>query len=429
MNTFLSVMAIFFPLALMIILIWKKVHMVIIAPICAGLMALLSGLPVLESLTGDYMSSFAGYVQSYFLLIILGAIFSKLMEASGASKDVAELLAKKVGSQHAILLVIFTAVVLCYGGVSFYVAAFAIYPIALVLFQKADLPKTLIPGAIAAGAFTAPNLLPGAPSVMNIIPMNYLGTSASCAPVIAIVDSVVLVGLCSAYMVWQGKRAHARGEHFVPDAKALATLAEYEKIQPGNGWIGLIPLVTVIGLLLLKVNVLIALSCGIIVIFALYWKKINNKLTNLAAGVGDGMAATVATSAAVGFGGVVAVTAGYQALVNFATNLGGPPLASFAISTGILAGACGSGSGGMAMALNLLKDHYLALGVAPEAMHKVASIAGLTLDSLPHNGVMVTLLAVCGVTHSEGYKHIFACTVVCTTITTIVAVILGTIMF
>lgn len=429
MSSFLSIMAIVLPLALMIILIWKKVHMVIIAPLCAGLMALLSGLPILESLTGSYMTAFAGYVQSYFLLIVLGAIFSKLMEASGASKDVAELLASKVGSQHAILLVIFTAIILCYGGVSFYVAAFAIYPIALVLFQKADLPKTLIPGAIAAGAFTAPNLLPGAPSVMNIIPMTILGTSASCAPVIAIIDSVVLVGLCSAYMVWQGKKAHARGEHFVADEKTLATLKEYERITPGNGLLGFIPLVTVIALLLLKVNVLIALGAGILVIFAMYWKKITNKLTNLASGVSDGLNATIATSAAVGFGGVVAVTAGYQALINIATNLGGPPLASFAISTGILAGACGSGSGGIAMALNLLADHYLQLGVAPEAMHKVASIAGLTLDSLPHNGVMVTLLAVCGVTHSEGYKHIFACTVVCTIITTIVAVLLGTIMY
>lgn len=429
MSTFLSVMAILFPLALMIVLIWKKVHMVIIAPLCACLMAVLSGLPVMESLTGAYMAAFAGYVQSYFLLIILGALFSKLMEASGASKDVAELLARKVGSQHAILLVIFTAIILCYGGVSFYVAAFAIYPIALVLFQKADLPKVLIPGAIAAGAFTAPNLLPGAPSVMNIIPMDYLGTTASSAPIIAIVDSIVLVALCSVYMVWQGKRAKARGEHFVADEKTLQTLAEYEHIQPGNGLLGLVPLIVVIGLLLLKVNVLLALGAGILVIFAMYWKKINNKIATLSAGVGDGMAATVATSAAVGFGGVVAVTAGYQALVNLATNLGGPPLASFAISTGVLAGACGSGSGGMAMALNLLADHYISLGVAPEAMHKVASIAGLTLDSLPHNGVMVTLLAVCGVSHKEGYKHIFVCTVVCTTITTIVSVILGTLLY
>ena len=141
------------------------------------------------------------------------------------------------------------------------------------------------------------------------------------------------------------------------------------------------------------------------------------------------MGAIVATSAVVGFGGVAKLTAGYTTLVNVATSMGGSPLISFSLGTALLSGACGSGSGGLTLALETLAPRYLELGVNPGVLHKIASAACITLDSLPHNGVMVTVLACCGLTHKEGYKHLFAITVVGSIIILIEAIVLASIMY
>ena len=426
---FLQIMAIVVPLLLMVFLIWKKVSIVIAAPLCTLIMALFSGLDLFGAMTGDYMKAFGNYVVSYWPLILLSATFSKAMDVCGASNDVADLLAEKLGADRSMLIVIFTALVLTYGGVSFFVVAFAVYPIALVLWQKADLPRHLIPGAIAAGAFTAPNLLPGSPGIINILPIQHLGTTATAAPALAIIDSVFLFGTATLYMMWQVKVAKKKGEHFVPDAKIMALMAKAAQREKGNGWIGLIPMVLVVGLLIAKVNVLIAMIIGTLCVVGLYWKKIPNKLEVLNGGIGDSMTAIVNTSAAVGFGGVAALTVGYTALINVATNFDGPPLLSFGLATAVLAGACGSGSGGLGLAMNLIADKYIAMGLRPEVLHKVASAACITLDSLPHNGVMITLLSVCGLTHKEGYKHIFVVTVLLALLTMFLSIFLGSIMY
>jgi len=425
----LSILAIIFSLLLMVYLIWKKVSIVIAAPICAGILAILSGLNVFNALTADYMKSFGNYVISYWPLFFLSATFAKAMELCGASNDVANMLSEKIGSKHAMMIIIVTSLVLTYGGVSCFVLAFAVYPIALVLWQNADLPRHLIPGAIAAGAFTAPNLLPGSPALVNVLPIQFLGTSATCAPLLAMIDSAVIFGLAVLYMLWQEKLARKRGEHFVADEKIMKMMEAAKARERGNGFKALIPMALVVGLLFAQVNVLISMIIGILCVTVLYWKKIADKLNILNGGIGDSMIAIVNTSAAVGFGGVAAVTAGYQALVNLAINFSGPPLFSFGIATALLAGACGSGSGGLGLALSTLGDKYIAMGIDPAVLHKVASAACITLDSLPHNGVMVTLLAVCGLTHKEAYRHIGMITVVIATVTMFVSIFFGTILY
>lgn len=425
-----DVLAIFIPLGIMILLIWKRVNIVIAAPICTALMAFMSNLDINDAMTVAYMKAFGNYTINYFPLILLGGVFSKFMESSGASRDVAELLAEKLGADHAMLIVIMTSLILTYGGVSFFVVVFAVYPIALPLWKKADLPRSLIPGAISAGAFTAPNLGPGSPGIINVLPMKYLGTTATSAPLLGTIDALVIFGLSTFYMLAMAKRAKKKGEHFVADAKVQKIMEEAEKREPGNGWVALIPLILVVGLIVAGVNVLLSLLAGILVIFLIYRKAIiETLLENFNGGVSDAIVAITNTSAVVGFGGVAALTAGYQALINFVIGMAGPPLLSFGIGTAILAGASGSGSGGLGLAMELLAPKYLEMGVAAEALHKVASAACITLDSLPHNGVMVTLLTVCGVTHKEGYKHIFMNTVVFALIAMFVSIILGTIMY
>ena len=424
-----SVLAIVLPLLLLVLLIWKRVNIAVSAVICTGLMAFMSNLNVYDSLTANYMEAFVGYIQSYWPLIFLGASFGKAMQLGGGAEDLANLLTSKLGTKYTIAVLCVTTLVLSYGGVSCYVIVFVIYPIALNMFKKADLPRHLIPAVVAAGSFTAVNLGPGSPSVVNNIPVKYLGTSATVLPVFSAVIAGSFFLLAMFYCMWQEKVARKKGEHFSADEESLQMMAEYVKKEHGNGAIAFIPLALVVIPLFFGVDVLYTLLMGWIAIAVLYWKKIENKVEILNCGVGDAMGAIVATSAVVGFGGVAMQTAGYDVLVNTATNMGGSPLISFSLGTALLSGACGSGSGGLTLALETLAPRYLEMGINPGVLHKIASAACITLDSLPHNGVMVTVLACCHLTHKEGYRHLFAITVVGSTIILIETIILASIFY
>lgn len=425
----LSVLAIVIPLLLLVFLIWKRVNIAVSAILCTGLMALLSGLNVYNCLTNDYMAAFVGYIKSYWPLIFLGASFGKAMQLGGGAEDLANWLTSKLGTKYTMIVLCATTLVLAYGGVSCYVIVFVMYPIALNMFKKADLPRHLIPAIVAAGAFTAVNIGPGSPSVVNNIPVKYLGTSAAVLPLYSGILAVSFFGLATAYCIWQERVARKKGEHFSADAQTLKMMEEYESKEHGNGVIAFIPLALVVIPLFFGVDVLLTLLAGWIAIAILYWKKIDNKIEILNCGVSDAMGAIVATSAVVGFGGVAKLTAGYTTLVNIATGMGGSPLLSFSLGTSLLSAACGSGSGGLTLALETLAPKYLEMGVSPGILHKIASCACITLDSLPHNGVMVTVLACCGLTHKEGYKHLFAITVVGSIIILIEAIILASIMY
>ena len=424
-----SVLAIIIPLLLLVVLIWKKVNIAVSAILCTGLMAFMSSLNVYDSLTVNYMEAFVGYIESYWPLIFLGASFGKAMQLGGGAEDLANLLTSKLGTKYTIAVLCVTTLVLAYGGVSCYVIVFVIYPIALNMFKKADLPRHLIPAVVAAGAFTAVNLGPGSPSVVNNIPVKYLGTSATVLPVFSAVIAASFFLLATASCIWQEQVARKKGEHFSADEETLRMMAEYEKKEHGNGAIAFIPLAIVVLPLFFGVDVLYTLLVGWIAIGILYWNKIDNKIEILNCGVSDAMGAIVATSAVVGFGGVAMQTAGYTTLVNTATNMGGSPLISFSLGTALLSGACGSGSGGLTLALETLAPRYIEMGINPGVLHKIASAACITLDSLPHNGVMVTVLACCGLTHKEGYRHLFAITVVGSTIILIETIILASIFY
>lgn len=425
----LSILAIVIPLLLLVFLIWKRVNIAVSAILCTGLMAFMSGLNVYDCLTQDYMASFSGYIKSYWPLIFLGASFGKAMQLGGGAEDLANLLTSKFGTKYTVAVLCLTTLVLAYGGVSCYVIVFVMYPIALNMFRKADLPRHMIPAIIAAGAFTAVNIGPGSPSVVNNIPVKYLQTSATILPVYSGIIAASFFILALIYCMWQEKVVRKKGEHFSADENTLKMMAEYETKEHGNGAIAFIPLALVVVPLFFGVDVLYSLLMGWIAIAILYWNKIDNKLDILNCGVADAMGAIVATSAVVGFGGVAKLTEGYTTMVNIATGMGGSPLVSFAIGTSLLSGACGSGSGGLTLALETLAPRYLELGVNPGVLHKIASCACITLDSLPHNGVMVTVLACCGLTHKEGYKHLFAITVIGSIIILIWAIVLASIMY
>jgi H+/gluconate symporter-like permease len=155
----LSMIGLIGGLALLIWLTMRGMNLLVAGPLCALFVAILSGLPLFPQLAGEgeanlvgnYMSGFSGFIGSWYLMFLLGAIFGKVMEDSGAADSVSKWIVEKLGMKQAVLAIVVACAVLTYGGVSLFVVAFSVYPMAISLFRQADLPRRFIPTALAFG--------------------------------------------------------------------------------------------------------------------------------------------------------------------------------------------------------------------------------------------------------------------------------------
>lgn len=387
------------------------------------------GVDVLSSYTGAYMEGLANFVKSWFPMFMFGAIFGKIMDVTGAAESVASEMVKLIGKKRAMLGVVLACALLTYGGVSLFVVVFAIYPVALSLFRQANLPRRLIPGCIALGAFTfTMTAFPGSPQLNNLIPTEYFGTNAMSGSLMGIVAGLVMLVGGYLYLLWREKKLLAAGEHFDEPQDHVKTVPD----NLPNPWLSTLPLIAVVVTLnVFKFHIITALLCGIILAVALNWRQWNHMLQAVSDGAHSSVAAIMNTSAAVGFGAVVKVVPGFAVLTNLVLGIKGSPLVSEALAVTLLAGATGSSSGGMGIALEALGTQYVELahqyGISLDAFHRVASIASGGLDSLPHCGAVITLLAVTGMKHKDSYGDIGVVTCVIPLIATAVAVLMGSV--
>ncbi|MCE3040496.1 GntP family permease [Helicobacter anatolicus] len=386
-----------------------------IAPIAAGVVALFGGLDLLPAYTDTYMGGLVSFAKAWFPVFMLGAIFGKLMEVTLMATSVSNVIAKVLGVKRSILGIILSAGFLTYGGVSLFVVVFAVYPLALSLFEKADIPRRLIPGTIALGAFTfTMSALPGSPQIQNLIPMKYFHTTPTAGMAMGIISGLIMLVGGFLYLDYRKKKLKAAGEGFV--APKDYTKSENTKLP--NFILSIIPLIAVVVLLnIFKLDIILSLLAGIILILVFNLHRYKQFISAINDGANGAVIAIINTAAAVGFGTVVKVVPGFADLKAMLLTLGGEnPLISEAIAVNVLAGATGSASGGMGIALEALGAEYLKiaqnLNISPEVLHRVASISSGGLDALPHNGAVLTLLAICGMSHKESYLDIFVVAVV-----------------
>jgi len=418
-------------LVLLMFLAYRGYSIIWVAPLTALVVALFGGLELLPAYKDVYMTGFVGFTKSWFPVFMLGAIFGHLMDYTGAAKSIAKWLTGVIGPKRAILGVIIGCAVLTYGGISLFVVVFAMYPLALELYREANISRKLIPGAIALGSFTfTMTAIPGTPQIQNLIPMDYFFTTPTAAPIMGITAAVFMFGFGYAYMVWKERKLTARGEVFVEPAKKNEDAFDMEKELP-NPILSILPLLTVLLTLnILDWDIVLALVAGIVLAMVLNFKEYKGFTKTVSAGAVGSMTAIINTSAAVGFGAVVRAVPGFQTLTDFVMGIKGSPLISEAVAVNILAGATGSASGGMGIALAALGEKYYQIametGISPEAFHRVASLASGGLDTLPHNGAVLTLLAITGLTHKDSYIDIFVTSLLLPVLSSIPAIILAT---
>src|SRR5699024_6769639 len=191
LRRFSTMIGILLGLIVLMVLAYLGWSIIRIAPISAGIVAVFGGIDLLEAYTGPYMEGFADFTKEWFPLFMLGALFGTLMGYSGMSQSVASKSIRIIGTKRATIGVVSESAVLAYGGISVFVVVFCVYPLALKLFEEADIPKKLRPGSIIAGMMTfAMTALPGTPQIQNIIPTDYFHTDAAAAPFIGLAAPV-----------------------------------------------------------------------------------------------------------------------------------------------------------------------------------------------------------------------------------------------
>lgn len=464
-----STFAIVITLLLLMFFAYRGYSVLILAPIMATLAVLLSGdfLSTIPAYTDVFMGALSGFLLKFFPIFLLGALFGRLMADSGAATAIAKTVVEKLGASKAILAVILVCAILTYGGVSLFVVAFAIYPIAKDLFKAADIPKRLIPAAIALGSFTfTMTALPGTPAIQNAIPIPYYNTNVFAAPILGIIGGTIMFICGWLWLQSRARKANAAGEGYgqhdeedVGGVGAAKKETDVLNMHHTSFTIAMIPLVLVIGLNALltyavfpsvdfsglqaqfpdlniasslglwSIIISLVVACAVLILLRIgHW---NNLQKTINRGTYDSMLPIFNTASEVGYGAVIASLAGFLIIRDSILNLTPDnPLISEAVAMTTLAGITGSSSGGLSIALSTLGEDYLrmavAAGIDPELMHRVAVMAAGGLDTLPHSGAVITLLAICGLTHKQSYLNVAMVTMVIPLIAVVAVIILGT---
>jgi H+/gluconate symporter-like permease len=444
----MAVLGILLSLGLLMFMAYRGFSVIFFAPIFAILAAIFSGMAIMPTFTEIFLPNLANYVKVYFPFFLLGAVFGKVMEESGAAKAIAKAIVQKLGKKQAMLSVVLSAAILTYGGVSLFVVAFAVYPFAASIFKEAGIPKRLVPATIALGAFTfTMDALPGTPQIQNSIPMKFFNTDLYAAPVFGTLGAIIVLIGGIAYLEWRKRTAQAEGEGYGVDHKNEPEIVEDGNLP--NALLATLPLISVLAVTLIlqklvfpnwniaswvtqapysivKTGVvgtmnnwalMIALVVGIALAFVINPGRIKGSAAKaINAGAIGSLLAVMNTASEVGFGNVIKSLPGFKTIAHalMGINGGGSPLLSEAVTVNTLAGVTGSASGGMSIALDTFGKTYLdwatRTNVDPQLLHRVASMASGGMDTLPHNGAVITLLGIAGLTHKQSYKDIFAIT-------------------
>ncbi|MGH7841547.1 MAG: GntP family permease [Candidatus Binataceae bacterium] len=463
----MGLLGILVALGLLIWLAYRGWSVLLLAPAAAVLAAGLAGEPLLAHWTQTFMGSAARFIMQFFPIFLLGALFGKLMEDSGSVTAIANFMTERLGPRRAVLAVVLAGALFTYGGVSLFVAFFVLAPMAHELFRSAGIPKQLMPAAIALGTSTfTMSALPGTPAIQNAIPMPFFGTTPFAAPGLGIIASVIMLGFGLWWLARAEVRARGKGEGYGAAAQShdaardlivrerATTASTFDPAEVSHGHqsdaapsiaLAVLPLAIVVTVNLVMSlfilprldasyladeawgstdlsavggvwAVVTALAAAIVALVAVNLRRLPALRESMDAGVNASALPVLSVASLVGFGSVVAALPAFAIVRDWVLSIEGGPLVSLAVATNVLASLTGSASGGLTIALDALGSTYSRIaaeqGIDPGLLHRVAVIGAGTLDSLPHNGAVVTLLAVCDSTHRESYFDIVMVSIV-----------------
>ncbi len=440
-----------------VLLIWlalRGVDIIFAALLCSILVIVSNGLPLAQGLT-EYFSfgplgafTFAG---KFFLLFAAGAMFGRVMGDSHAAASIAMALVRIMGAHRALWITTLACALLTYGGVVVFVVVFAMYPLGLKLLQQANIPKRLFCAALAlgSGTFTL-SALPGTPSIQNVIASVALGTDLFAGFWIGLAGGAMMFGGGIWYLERMRKQAADRGEGFV--AGPRDRIGEVDESDYPHWLLSCLPLSLVLLTIIMPrvitmslapetlaagtqaVQLLhfansqpvvwpsIALLSGTLLASLLFASVRRHALHVVGAGTQDAIMPLINTAAVIGFGGVVTQTAIFGQFTQVMLDSSLPPLLSMFTSVSLVSAITGSSSGGLQIFMQTMAPAYLEMGIAPQTLHRIATMASGGFDSLPHCGAIVAMLTITQLTHKDAYRDVGMITVVIPVATTLILI-------
>jgi H+/gluconate symporter-like permease len=158
-------------------------------------------------------------------------------------------------------------------------------------------------------------------------------------------------------------------------------------------------------------SITLAVACATLFALVANRSRLASVAETLNKGTLGSMLPMLNTASEVGYGGVIASLAAFAVVRDGIRSLTSDPVISVAITVNVLAAITGSASGGLSIAMASLGEYYLNLAqaahVSPEIMHRIASMSAGGFDCMPHNGAVITLLGITGLTHRESFLDIF----------------------
>ena len=476
----MGLLGILLALSLLMWFAYRGWSVLLVAPLAALIAAVFSGEPLLAHWTQTFMGGAARFVSQWFPLFLLGGLFGKLMGDTGSISSIAQYLTNKLGTNRTMLAVVIASAIVTYGGVSVFVAFFVLVPMAHEMFRAANLPRRLIPATIGLGAFTfTMSVMPGTPSVNNAIPMPYFGTTTFAAPGLSIIASAIIFVFGMWWLARAEAAARKAGEGYGGEAGTAPVVDEMvrEQAAPAGDFdpgelphgkpaesgppfaLAVLPLVVVIvtnffmslvvfprldfsflseprwggtsiGAVSGLWSVVVALAAANLTVILVNFRRLPSLRESLDAGVNSAALPMLMIASLVGFGAVVAALPAFALVRDAVFSIQGGPLVSLAVSMNVLAGLTGTASGGMAIVLNAFGSDFLRLaaehGIDLDLMHRITTMSAGTLDALPHNGTVLLLLQISGLTHRESYLDMVMTVIVSCIIALVAVIVLGT---
>ena len=399
----LSVSGFFISMVLFVFLSMRKWNVALVSIFASLVLMCFNCINPIIGFSGAFSDGLSGFVGKWWLMFILGSVFGKVMKDTGLSVSIATILIARVQC-NPILAVLIISLIMSYGGISTFVIAFTIYPIAFELFQRANIETSIMPAAMLFCPTTlAMTMLPGSPSVQNIIPTAYLGTNIYAAPLLGISAATITFSLGYTYL----KRI-ANINNNMP--KCISSVPHFN-IRDFFCFLPCI-ILWLVTLLLIQLNidsqnaVELSLVCGIICAIVISGSK-SNIMESLNYAVQSGLKTLIITSLIMGYGNLVKSMDSFMWITDKLYSLVDNEIVSSIIAVNIIAALTGSSLTSLQILFDTFLDRIRISELPAENIHRIITIASGGLDSMPYATGVVVANELAYTEQSKTYKHIF----------------------
>lgn len=424
----IGLIGIFAALIFLIIMVMKGWPLLIVGALSALIVCVFNGMDMVTGYLTTYMSGVGGFLTGQIPIFLWGAVFGELYGSSGAATSISRWISRilRGKKEHlsplvTILIVFIAGLLLSYGGVSAIVLMFVMTPLTLELCREAGIPRYMVPGMILGCIATSALSMPGSPQVQNVVPISYLGTSSMAAAVPGFIAGILILVLNIIYLNYAAKKEMKAGNRFM-DVEGQELHTGDEKLP--NPILSLIPMVLVFVLFnAVKLDVNFSLMIGIVAAFIIFGKYLggfNGVMKSLGNAASNTCIVSCGAAAVAGFGTVVAATSAFGELSGKLAGLNGSPLLIGMLALMVMTLIGGSGPAGLASGLPMFQPVMAQMGVSMNAFHRIASFAATTFDTLPTNAGFIASTEIAKVEAGKSYKYVGVCTVLNTTIGTVV---------